>query len=214
MEIEPWIRRLHEKIGPPGQSTDRVVAYLQPRLADLNPFWFTEPASDAVFLKLRTLNSADRVRNALRDFHAKQPNQPPTQETPIQQEWRNWQEQQKQLATEWDDPPGIGRKVQNCADNPTAMRLLARILARHAPQHLGLIPPSILQAMHDNGSTPLRHVLQGMPPGPQGPARSKWEQIDAIADDKLSIARHLTPAQLDVVNPLPNGAKRLTGAPR
>jgi hypothetical protein len=208
VELEPWIRQLHAKVGPPAQSTDRVVAYLQPRLQDLNPFWFTEPAINAVFLKVRTLNSADRVRNALREFHAKQP--PPTQthETPIQREWRTWQEQQEQLASEWDDPHGITRKVRDCADNPTAMRMLARIIARHAPQHLGHIPPHVLLAMHANGSPDLKAILRGMPLGPQSPARSKWEQIDDIANDKPSIAKHLTPAQLDIVSPLPNGAKR------
>jgi hypothetical protein len=209
VELEPWIRSLHEKVGPPGQSTERVVAYLQPRLQDLNPFWFTHAAIEGVFLKLRTLNSADRVRNALREFHAKQATPTQTHETPIQQEWRNWQEQQKQLASEWDDPTAITQKVRNCADNPTAMRMLARIVARHAPQHLGCIPPHVLQAIEANGSTDLKAILRGMPTEPQGPVRSTQQQREALQPPATGPgARHLTPAQLDVVNPLPNGLKR------
>jgi hypothetical protein len=210
MELEPWIRQLHAKVGPPGQSTDRVVAYLQPRLQDLNPFWFTNAAIEDVFLKLRTLNSADRVRKALHDFHARQPPPTPPTETPMQRDWRNWQEQQKLLAKEWDDPNGIMRKVRDCADNPVAMRMLARIIARHAPQHLGCIPPHVLHAMHANGSPDLRAVLHGMPPDPHAPERSPQQQREALTPPATSLGpRHLTPAQLDVVNPLPNGLKRI-----
>ena len=45
---------------------------------------------------------------------------------------------------------------------------------------------------------------------PQEPARTPGEQIDALTGLPAR-AYHLTPEQLDVVNPLPNGRKRSGG---
>jgi hypothetical protein len=189
-----------------------VVAYLQPRLQDLDPFWFSEAALEGVFLKVRTLNSADRVRKVLRDFHARQAPPPPTG-TPMEQEWRSWNERQEFLRKDWDDPDGIMRKVRDCDGHPMRNFLLRRlglILAKHAPQHLGCLPPDILRDMERNASPDLRSILNPIP-RPLGPDGSRQDQLNTLhaGEPDVSHARHLTPVQLDAVNPLPNGRKRV-----
>lgn len=89
------------------------------------------------------------------------------------------------LAVEWDDPSGIQRRIRDLGDDPRSLRLLCAVVQRHAPQHLGWFPPAVIEAMQ--ADTPL----------PQ-----------AMHEDHRPTPRHATPAQLDVLNPLPEGRKR------
>lgn len=57
-----------------------------------------------------------------------------------------WERRQAELRVEWDDPPGIRAKVHDLtADYPSVQaprQLLAILVARWAPQHFHLIPPT------------------------------------------------------------------------
>jgi hypothetical protein len=89
------------------------------------------------------------------------------------------------LATEWDDPAGICRRIRDLGDDPRSLRLLCAVVQRHAPQHLGWFPPAVIEAMRQDAP----------PPPPPG-------------DDHRATPRYATPAQLDQINPLPGGRKR------
>src|SRR5215469_10170826 len=88
------------------------------------------------------------------------------------------------LAAEWDDIPGIRRRIADLEDDPRSLRLLCAAVQRHAPQHLGWFPPAVIEAMRQDAPVP--------PPADDG---------------HRATARYLTPAQLDQLNPLP-GRKR------
>jgi hypothetical protein len=192
MTLDDWIAALHAKVEPPGRSSvERSIAYLSPRLADLSPYWFTEAALDALFLKLRSLNSAERVRNALREYHAAQssPAEPrPPAVSQSEREAGEWEARQAWLHRDWDDPAGIMRKERDCAGDVRLLRLLAKLVRKWAPQHLGYLPPAILEAIERD----------------EAPALSRHEQVNST----MVTPRHLSPAQLDEINPLPGGLKR------
>jgi len=226
MDLDQWITALHARVEPAGGRTfapERAVLYLRPRLQDLPPEWFTEGAIDALFLKLRTLNSADRVRRFLRDYHAQQtPPRPP----PISEQEREaiaWEERKTFLRQDWDDPQRIARKVRDCRGNVLMLRLLGKLVRMWAPQHLGFLPPHIVEAIERDAEIAPhdRHLRYADDTPPEG-TRSVAEQIASLRasvaechdqSQRLDAAiahrpRHLTPEQLDRINPLPNGRKR------
>jgi hypothetical protein len=215
MTLDEWIAALHAKVMPPGRSSpERSVLFLRPRLDDLPEDWFTEEAINAVFLKLRSLNSAERVRKALRDFHAVQQGPQvrrafgPTPE----EEARAWQERQVELRDDWDDPAGILRFVNRYRTDHWALRRLCFLVVKWAPQHLGLLPPEIISAVAQNSSL-VAGMLRRMDL-PLAPERDRDEMLDGLGTDPWQGDRpaYLTPAQLDVVNPLPNGRRRTESA--
>lgn len=55
-----------------------------------------------------------------------------------------------ELARDWDDPAGILRRLQEAKDGPALWRrpllaLLGWMVLKHAPQHVKLLPPEILE---------------------------------------------------------------------
>lgn len=209
MHLETFCQQLHGKFDPIS-NPQTAVDYLAPRLHDLPESWFTEPAINEVFLKLRSLKSADRIRKTLKEFHAKHPQHTP--KTSPKSEPDHWKNREQILATEWDNTAAIARKVRECTGHPMRYFLLhqlATILAKHAPQHLGLIPPDVLQKMQQNASPQLAAILQPIPPGPAQPTRTPNQQKDAVAKQTAALGpKYLSPAQLDIANPLPHGLKR------
>jgi hypothetical protein len=201
MEVDRWIAALFAKVGGKG-SPERTIAYLAPRLDDLSPYWFTEDAIAGIWRDLRTLNSAERVRKALREFHMKQAPPRPQPISESEREASAWEDRKAWLRRDWDDPAGILRRVQACQGNVLLLRLLGKLVRQWAPQHLGFLPPHILEAIESDEAAPQdRHLRFGAepaafepaPPAPPGP-------------------RHLDPAELDRINPLPNGRKRVDAA--
>jgi hypothetical protein len=91
-----------------------------------------------------------------------------------------------ECAASWDDPAVIRRKLDACIADPRLHRLLHAAVSRWAPQHLDLVP--------DPPPEPGRASVADLGPvfQPLGP-------------------RYLTAAQLDAVNPLPDGRKRDAG---
>lgn len=210
MTHEDWITALHRKVVPPGRgsSPERSVLFLRPRLDDLPDDWFTEDAIDAVFLKLRSLNSADRVRAALRDFHAAREASTRVASRFIPQPETDWVGRAEFLRRDWDDAAGIRDKVRHHHADHWALRRLALLVGQWAPQHLSLLPPAILATVSAS-SWEFAGLLKRIELGDfVPPARTTHEQIDAIADDPEPRPRYLTPEQLDAINPLPNGRKR------
>lgn len=211
MMREEWITALHGKLALGNRpSPERAVAMLCPRLGDLPDDWFTEEAINAAFLQLRGLNSPERVRKALRDFHA-------TQRTAARQAPRwtpppepDWAERAEVMRRDWDDPAGIRDKVNRHQHDHWALRRLGLLVARWAPQHLGLMPPAILSTIAANswqfaGLLKRIDMAEFVPP-----PRTAREQIETIAETPEPRPHHLTPEQLDQVSPLPNGRKRVT----
>lgn len=117
------------------------------------------------------------------------------------------------LAGEWDDPAGIRDRIRTCNGELRFLRLLGVIVAKYAPQHLGLLPPAVLTALagdrsiHIPSIVELRRTMQ-----PHDPVRSPTEQRDSVVES-VAIARHLTPEELDRVNPLPGGLRRAPSPP-
>jgi len=182
MTLDEWIAALGDRVLPAGRNSRRTVEYLLPRLDDLPPEWFTEAAIEGVWRDLRSLNSADRVRKALAEFHARQQRQQAVPEQVLERE--AWEDRQAWLRQDWDDAAGIMRKVHAYRGDVRALRLLAFLVRRWAPQHLGYLPPHILEAIErDDGAPPAVTVADRTP-------------------------RYATPEQLDRINPLPGGVKR------
>ena len=193
MELEEWIAALAAKVYPPDRpASRRTIEYLLPRLNDLPAAWFTENSIDGLFRDLRTLNSADRVRKALRDFHGTQQTEAPLDhaEARIRREREQWGRRQDELRAEWDDPDGIRARIRTCNGELRFLRLLAGLVNKWAPQHLGLLPPAAIASLQTEAG-------EWSPP---------------IVEPPPIRAAYLSPTQLDVLNPLPNGRKR-TDAP-
>jgi hypothetical protein len=91
-------------------------------------------------------------------------------------------------AESWDDPAGIVRLVRECDGNVLLLRTLGRAVKRWAPQHLGWIPPHILEMLDRNPDD--------------------FRVADSERGLQSAPANHLTLEELDVANPLPNGRKR------
>jgi hypothetical protein len=181
MSLDDWIAALGDRVSPAGKTSRRTVEYLLPRLDDLPPAWFTEAAIEGIFRDLRSLNSAERVRSVLREFHARQQRQ---QAVPEQvREREAWDERQAWLCQDWDDAAGIMRKVHAYSGDLRALRLLAFLVRRWAPQHLGYLPPHILEAIERDDAPPAVTVADRTP-------------------------RYASPELLDRINPLPGGVKR------
>jgi hypothetical protein len=196
MNLDDWISALFARVQPATGSPERAVLYLRPRLEDLSPYWFTEDAIAGIWMHLRSLNSAERVRKALREFHAlRAPPRPP----PISQQEREaseWEDRKAWLRRDWDNPARIMQNVRATAGHPMQLyllRLQAKMVRLWAPQHLGYLPPHILEAIErDDSPAPL----------------SRQDQLNALGQVAVTQPRHLTPEQLDRINPLPNGRKR------
>ncbi|HYM25285.1 MAG TPA: hypothetical protein VEU08_18840 [Vicinamibacterales bacterium] len=211
MTPDEWIAALHAKVVPPnGRSTpERAILFLRPRLDDLPAEWFTEEALSAVFVRLRSLASAERVRKALRDFHAARDT--PTRTAPrfVPEPEPSWSERVAFMRSDWDDANGILAKVNRYRSDHWALRKLALLVAQWAPQHLGLLPPDILATVSAN-SEPFATLLKRIDTSEfVPPTRTRNEYLDDLAVPAEPRPRYLTPEQLDALNPLPDGRRRV-----
>jgi len=212
MPLDDWIAALGDKVLAAGRNSRRTVEYLLPRLNDFPAEWFTDAAIEGIYRDLRSLNSADRVRSALREFHAAQRHQQRAQDLPQERERREWEERQAWLREDWDDPASIMRKVHDCRGNVMMLRLLGQLVRKWAPRHLGYLPPHIIAAIETDAEIAphdrhLRFADDTPPPG----TRSVAEQLAALGVEAPGSApqpRYLTPEQLDRINPLPGGVKK------
>jgi hypothetical protein len=203
MHREQFMQRLAELIRPrSAQQGATILVKMLPFLTDLRDDLFTEESlAFTVKRGLPRAPSIVQVREAF-DAYDAMLKVPATRPSPPTDHGRDaWRERQQFLHRDWDDPIGIGRKVHQCRDHQPLLRCLAGLVARWAPQHLGLVPPNILAAVAVGSDIPalvdIRRAL--------GELRAN---DDAIVEPPRPIARPLTAVQLDAVNPLPEGRKR------
>jgi hypothetical protein len=200
MHREQFMQRLAELIRPrSAQQGATILVKMLPFLTDLRDDLFTEESlAFTVKRGLQRSPSIVQVREAFDAYDAILKT-PATRPPPEDRERDAWRERQAFLHRDWDDPVGIGRKVHRCRDSPPLLRCLAGLVASWAPQHLGLLPPDILLAVAVGSDIPalveLRREL------PELPADG------AVIDPPRPSVRPLTAAQLDAVNPLPDGRK-------
>jgi len=158
----------------------RVLSFL----SDLRDDQFTEETLRFLARRLPRRPTSMEIREALDAFDKSQQPKPAAV-----QERDAWADRQAFLRKDWDDPAAILRKVQQCDGNVNWLRLLASVVAKYAPQHLGLIPPAILERFDDDDGGRIGEELRRAP------------------------SRYLDPEMLDRINPLPGGRKRVVSSP-
>jgi hypothetical protein len=172
---ETWIVHLAELIRPraPAAAATQLRKMLH-FLTDIPDGAFTDQSLRAVAPKLKRSPNFAEVRAAIDDWWKKQPAPSETaRESDQQRLLRQNEERAAFLRRDWDDPQGIAQRVRSCEGNVALLRLLAAAVGRWAPQHLGMLPPHILDLMQ-----------QEPEPRQSGPPQIK--------------PAYLTPEQLDI----------------
>lgn len=210
MQRTLWAEQLAEVIRPTAiKAATTQISQLLRYLADVPDIAFTEQSVQFVANR-KPGNALTLVwlRGVLEQFlhEADPPPARPEREDPNTKLRREQEERRTWLARNWDDPPGIMRKVHENRDNRAALRLLARIVGLWAPQHLGLLPPDVLEEVARDPEmqlpvfVELRKRLGDAPPPPV--------YAGAVTPRPQAIPNYLDPEYLDRINPLPNGRKR------
>lgn len=218
MERSDWITELAAMVRPrsPAGAIHRLTAML-PEL-EREPAWvFSERSVQFVGARCSRTPTVDQLQKLIADFRRQHgpaeppPFAPPSQELAQDRERREWDIRQDELRRDWDDPAGILRKVHECRGNVLMLRLLGKLVRMWAPQHLGFLPPHILEAIEIDAEIAPRdlHLRFADDTPPEG-TRSVAEQLAALKADARppTQPRYLPPEQLDQINPLPGGRKR------
>lgn len=210
MRRDEFMQRLAEATRPrSAQAGATVLIKMLPFLNDLDDDLFTEGALVFLASRLPRSPTLPQLRAGFEAFsHSSLPPPPPPQ-SEQERDRQAWANRQIELRHDWDDPSGILRRVHDCGGNILMLRLLGKLVRMWAPQHLGYIPPHILAAIDiDAEVAPQdRHLRFAADASPEG-TRSVAEQLNALGQVAVTRPFHLTPEQLDQINPLPNGRKR------
>jgi hypothetical protein len=211
MQRTLWAEQLAEVIRPTAaKAATTQIAQLLRYLTDMPDEAFVEASVQYVAnRKAGHALTLMWLRTVLVEYlHEADPPEPrPQQESPNAKLRREWQSRQEWLAENWDDPPGILRKVHAHRDDRPMLRLLARIVGMWAPQHLGLLPPDVLEevARDPEMQLPVFVALRdrlGDAPAPV------YTATHTQGEKRRPVPSYLDPAYLDRINPLPNGRKR------
>jgi hypothetical protein len=224
MEREEWLRSLVLRVHGPKVDMEKIVAVVLPTLQDIGPDAFNATTLQALAGSLRSVQSAYRVRKALFDLHARAtPTVDPYPgaddpsltwgERITLQIWLNHRSQGFPHVPDTDDR----RRMTVALDihrqhMPRVFRYICRTdleAASIAVQHGWEVEPQPrrppTQAEIDAVSASVRdaHAAMLAPPLYQRP-------VPATPDPPSHAPgpRHLTPADLDRINPLPHGRKR------
>jgi hypothetical protein len=181
MNRSEFMGKLAELIRPRSPlAASTQLAKMLPFLTDMPDGAFCEGSLQALAGKLKRSPSFADVRAALDSYcrvhglGTLAPATPPP-ETTTERERRDWDARQDALHAEWNDPAGIRARIRTCDGDLRWLRVLAALVAKWAPQHLGLLPPLALASSATVGE---------------------------IIPPPATRAAYLTPAQLDQVNPL------------
>jgi hypothetical protein len=141
-----FMTHLAETIRPRSvQAGATILAKMLPFLTDLPDALFCEETLVSIAPKLPRSPTLPQLRHALTATLNASPASPPVS---AQERLRQQQaEREAFLERDWDDANGIMQKVHNCDGNVDLLRLLARAVRRYAPQHLGYLPPHIIDAI-------------------------------------------------------------------
>jgi len=172
---DAWIVHLAELIRPrqPTAAATQLSKMLH-FLTDIPDGAFTEQSLHEAALKLKRTPSLIEVRAAIDGWWKKQTAPPVTAKESDQQRLLRLNEERAEfLRRDWDDPQGIAYRVRSCEGNVALLRLLAAAVGRWAPQHLGMLPPHILELTQQEPEP-----RQSGPPPPIKTAYLTPEQLD------------------------------------
>ena len=227
MEREEWLRSLVLRVHGPKGNVEKTVATILPSLDDIGPDAFNAQTLHALAGSLRSVNSAYRLRKALFDLHAKQPAAPdvypgaddPTLSWGERITLQIWLNHRADHFSHVPDPDFRRRMTValdiHRAHMPRLFRYICRTdleAASIAVQHGWEVEPQArrapTQAEIDAVAATVRDAHAAMLPQPL------YQRPVPATPDPPSHApgpRHLTPGDLDRLNPLPDGRKRTDG---
>jgi hypothetical protein len=131
----------------------RLVEFLDAKLADLSDAHFTDQSLLGTFALLRSPNSPTRVRDAIKTWTRRQRSDLSDAytrplDTPAEpSDYEKHMSRLDELRAEWGDYTAVRHAIKTCNGEDRFLHVLATILTKYAPQHLGEIPPRILDQL-------------------------------------------------------------------
>jgi hypothetical protein len=178
MNRNEWSATLGPLISPraPLACVTQLGKMLQ-YLGDLPDRAFTEASLTFVAPKLPRSPRLGQLREALNGYLRSIDGLPDhtLADNETTRERKRQAEREAFLAHEWDDPAGIRERIRTCNGELKFLRLLAALVHRHAPQHLGLLPPAAIASVDEPAPEPGRFVAP-----PPRPAYFTPEQLRAV----------------------------------
>jgi hypothetical protein len=178
MSRDEWMATLAPLIRPraPLPAATQLGNMLR-FLGDIPDVAFTEASLSAIAPKLPRSPSYPQMRAALDHYVRSLAPQPErtTDDSETMRERRRLAERDRLLAQDWDNPVGIRGAIRTCDGDPRFLRMLAALVQRHAPQHLGLLPPAAISTLDDADPEPFR-----APIAPPRPAYLTPEQLRTV----------------------------------
>ena len=178
MNRAEWMATLAPLIRPRAPLPAATqLGKLLPFLTDLPDHAFCEASLATAAPRLPRSPSLGQIREAL-NAYLRTLDGPPDRagaDSETMRERQRLAEREAFLAQNWDDPAGIRERIRTCNGQPAFLRLLAALVHRHAPQHLGLLPPAAIASVDEPAPEPGRFVA----PAPR-PAYFTPEQLRAV----------------------------------
>ena len=166
-------------------------------LGDVPDVAFTEASLSAIAPKLNRAPSYPQMRAALDAYvRSLAPPVERSSDSETMRERARLAERDRWLAENWDNPIGIRGSIRTCDSDPRFLRMLAALVQRHAPQHLGLLPPSAIAMLDDPDPEPFR-----APIAPPRPAYLTTEQLRSMGVTHGQPTAESRPTPADAVDP-------------
>ena len=178
MNRAEWMATLAPLIRPRAPLPAATqLGKLLPFLSDMPDRVFCDASLAIVAPKLPRSPSLGQLRDALNAYlrTLDGPATPADGDSETMRERRRIAERDEALRADWDDPAGIRERIRTCNGQPAFLRMLAALVHRHAPQHLGLLPPAAIASLDEPAPEPGRFVA----PAPR-PAYFTPEQLRAV----------------------------------
>ena len=166
-------------------------------LGDIPDVAFTEASLSAIAPKLSRSPSYPQMRAAL-DAYVRSlapPVERSDDDSETMRERRRHAERDRWLAQDWDNAAGIRGAIRTCDGDPRFLRMLAALVQRHAPQHLGLLPPAALATLEDDDPEPFRAPIA--PPRPAYLTPDQLRTVGVTHGQTTAESRDATSAAID-----------------